>query len=196
MQEFIAAQRAAEASLETIHQQQAHASEQFSAVQGDVYGVGGEIARLEQAIQHARELQARQKEEFAETAAALSDLEKHLVLDRAHVEELTQALAEVEPALASAVEAERMANEHMASAEAEVQSWQTGFEKHQQQSAENHRETDLKRAEVTNLDQRMIQASRRLEVLTKETENVDTAALIDDLRTLDKEAATLAHVPS
>ena len=58
------------------------------------------------ALEHARELQKRQQDEFAETESALKDLEKHMVLDKAQVEELTRALAEVEPSLAKAVEAE------------------------------------------------------------------------------------------
>ena len=57
--------------------------------------MGGEIARLEQAIQHARELKARQKEEFAETTAALHDLEKHMMLDRVQVEDLTRRVVTV-----------------------------------------------------------------------------------------------------
>jgi len=191
LQESIAEQRAAEAALEEIHQQQGQASEKFTEVQGELYGVGSEIARLEQTIQHARELQARQKEEFDETRAALNDLEKHMGLDRVHVEELTQALAEVEPALVKAVAAENDSNENMAAAEAEVQSWQAAFETHHHHSAECLREADLKRAETVNLEQRLQQATRRLEVLGKETENVDIPAMMNTLKDLDAEAARL-----
>ena len=111
LQESIAHQRAAEASLEKLHEDQGQAGEAFNAVQGELYAVGSEIARLEQTIQHARELQERQKSEFQETESALQDLEKHMVLDKAQVEDLTQGLAEVEPALAMAREAEEGAIE-------------------------------------------------------------------------------------
>jgi chromosome segregation protein len=95
LQESIAGQRAAEAALEELHVEQGRAGEAFNGVQGELYQVGSEIARLEQSIQHARELQERQKTEFRETEEALQDLEKHMVLDRAQVEDLTLALAEV-----------------------------------------------------------------------------------------------------
>ncbi len=192
LQESIAGQRAAEAALEDIHQQQGQASEKFNEVQGEKYSVGSDIARLEQTIQHARELQTRQKEEFEETGTALNDLEKHMVLDRAHVEELTQGLADVEPALEQATAAEIKASEVMAAAEAEVHDWQSKFEVHHSKNAECHREADLKRAEATNLDQRMMQSSRRLELLGKETESVDTAEILSILKTLDEEAQKLA----
>ncbi len=191
LQESIAAQRAAEAALEEIHQRQGQASEKFAEVQGELYGVGSEIARLEQTIQHARELQQRQKEEFEETRSALHDVEKHRVLDRVHVEELTQALAAVEPALVQAVAAENNSSESMLTADAEVQAWQAEFEAHHHRSAECLRETDLQRAEAVNLDQRLMQSARRLELLGKETASVDTAAILDALRVLDAEAEKL-----
>ena len=194
LQESIAAQRAAEAALEDIHQQQGQASEKFAEVQGELYAVGGEIARLEQTIRHTRELQTRQKEEFEETRAALGDLEKHMGLDRAHVEELTRALAEVAPAVTQAVAAENDSSEVLASADAKVQEWQQAFEAHHHQSAECLREADLKRAEVANLDQRVLQASQRLEVLNKETESVDTSVIMDALQGLEAEAERLAVV--
>ncbi|HMB59772.1 MAG TPA: AAA family ATPase, partial [Xanthomonadales bacterium] len=196
LQESIAGQRAAEAALEEIHQKQGQSSEKFSEVQGELYSVGGEIARLEQTIKHARELKARQKEEFEETKVALNDLEKHMVLDQAHIEELTQALAEVEPSLEVAKKREDKANEEMQQADAEVSAWQSEFEEHQNHSAECQREADLKRAEAVNLDQRLMESSARIESLSQETRSVDTAAMLDALKKLDKEAEKLGAAES
>ncbi|MCU0990968.1 MAG: AAA family ATPase, partial [Xanthomonadales bacterium] len=64
LQESVARQRSAEAALEKLHAEQGLASESFNEVQGELYAVGSEIARLEQSIQHARELQERQRAEF------------------------------------------------------------------------------------------------------------------------------------
>jgi chromosome segregation protein len=191
LQESIATQRAAEAALEEIHQRQGQAGEKFAEVQGELYGVGSDIARLEQTIQHARELQQRQKEEFEETRSALGELEKHMVLDRAHVEELTQALAEVEPALAKASVAESVCSENMLTADADVQAWQVEFEAHHHRSAECLRESDLQRAEAANLEQRLVQSARRLELLGQETASVDTSMIHDALRALDAEVEKL-----
>ena len=46
LQESIAGQRSAEAALEKLHEDQGQASEAFSKVQGELYSVGSEIARL------------------------------------------------------------------------------------------------------------------------------------------------------
>jgi chromosome segregation protein len=136
LQESIAQQRAVEAFLEQLHEEQSQASEGFNEVQGELYGVASQIARLEQTIQHARELQERQKAEFQETETALHDLEKHMVLDRAQVEELTQALAGVEPALGTAREEEDSAIAALAEADGSVTDWQKQFEQHHLQNTD------------------------------------------------------------
>jgi len=192
LQESIARQRAAEASLEKLHDEQGHASEAFNEVQGELYGVGSEIARLEQSIQHAREMQERQKTEFQETQTALHDLEKHMVLDKAQVEQLTQALAGVEPALELAREEEDRAIEVLTEADGAVAEWQKQFEQHHQQSTESNRAADRARAEIEVLDQRLLQASRRIEALGREAGSMDTEGMQEELDKLAKKSGELA----
>jgi chromosome segregation protein len=192
LQESIAGQRSAEADLERLHQEQGQASEAFNQVQGELYSVGSEIARLEQSIEHARELQKRQKQEFGETETALKDLEKHMVLDKAQVEELTRALAEVEPALKEAVHTESVAEEVMARAELAVQSWQKQFEDHHLRSSEHNREADRSRADIEVLDQGLLQAARRLEALGRETDSMDVSGIQEALEDLSLESQVLA----
>jgi len=192
LQESIARQRAAEAALEKLHEEQGQASEAFNEVQGELYAVGSEIARLEQSIQHARELQDRQRAEFQETESALQDLEKHMVLDRAQVEDLTQSLAEVEPLLKQARAEEEKAQESMTSADQAVAEWQKAFEEHHQQSTESNREADGARAEIEVLEQRLMQASRRVEALEREGSALDLQALRDDIEQLAGASESLA----
>lgn len=191
LQQGVAAQRAAEAVLEEIHQQQIQSNEQFSEVQGELYSVGGEIARLEQAIQHARELHARQKVDFEETSSALNDIEKHMVLDRAQVEDLTTALAEVEPALLQAKAVEEAASEALQAVETEVLAWQENFEQHHQRSADAQRQADLQKSGISSLEQRMLQNSRRMESLQQERSGAATADMLQALESLQQEAQQL-----
>jgi len=192
LQESIARQRAAEAALEKLHEEQGQAGEAFNEVQGELYAVGSEIARLEQSIQHARELQERQRSEFQETESALQDLEKHMVLDRAQVEDLTQALAEVEPSLKGARGNEEAALEELTAADQAVTEWQRAFEQHHRQSTESNSETDRARAEIEVLDQRLMQASRRVEAIEREGSTLDLAALRDAITELAAESASLS----
>ena len=97
MESLVAGQRASEANLEKIREEQATAAEHFSTVQGELYEVGGEIARLEQTISHEREMQSRQRQEHEETSENLKDLEQHIVLDRAQVEQSSVELHTLNP---------------------------------------------------------------------------------------------------
>jgi chromosome segregation protein len=188
MQEQIAEQRAAEARMETIHQQQASAGEAFNTVQGELYSIGSDIARLEQSIEHNREMQVRQKKEYQETSTSLQEMEKHMVLDRAQVEDLTTRLAEVEPALDKAQKQETAADAEMQAADAEVAGWQERLEQYHIKNNELNRKADSHRATVEMLDGRMEDASIRLKNLAGETEGTDTGVLSLTLVELEKQA--------
>jgi len=192
MQEQLAEQRAAEARMEAIHQEQAGASETFNTVQGELYSISSDIARLEQTIQHSRELQTRQKKEYEETSSALQDMEKHMVLDRAQVEDLTGKLAEVEPALEKAQQEEASADAEMQAAEAEVADWQERLEKHHVKNNELNRKADSQRATIAMLDGRMQDASARLQKLAGETAGMDAGALSQEVDELQKQADAVA----
>ncbi len=192
LQESISRQRASEAALEKLHQETGQGNEALSEVQGELYSVGSEIARLEQTIEHARELQQRQKQEFKETEEALRDLEKHMGLDKVQVEELTRGLAEVEPALAEAVELENKAAEMMEKADSAVQAWQKQFEEHHLKSTQSNRVADRTRADIEVLDQGLVRAARRLESLSGETASMDSSGMSDELDALSAESVKLA----
>jgi len=192
MQEHMAEQRKAESRMEAIHQEQTAASEAFNKVQGELYAIGSEIARLEQTIQHSRELQARQQKEYDETSGSLKDMEQHMVLDRVQVEDLTSKLADVEPALKVAQETESSADAEMQSAEAEVQIWQESLEKHHIKNNELNRKADGIRSSIEMLDNRMQNAARRLQNLATETEGTDTSKLSSNLLALEKKAREVA----
>ena len=191
LQESMSRQRASEAALEKLHQEQRQSNEAFNEIQGKLYTVGGDIARLEQTIEHSRELQKRQKQESEETEAALRDLEQHRGLDKVQEEELTSGLAEVEPALLNAVKAENKVAKMMEKADGAVQVWQQHFEEHHQQSTQNNRVADRTGAEIEVLDQGLMHASRRLESLSEETASMDAAGLQEELEGLSAESVQL-----
>ena len=192
MQEQIAEQRAAEARMETIHQEQAAAGEAFNSVQGELYAIGSDIARLEQTVHHSKELQVRQKGEYEETSKALQDMEQHMVLDRAQVEDLTTRLAEVEPALEKAQKEEASADTELHAAEADVARWQEDLEKHHVKNNDLNRTADSLRSTVEMLDGRMQDAANRLKNLTGESKGSDTGALSLEVVELEKQGADVA----
>src|SRR5436190_14073292 len=88
MQGALAEQRAAEAAIEKQRTLHAGHGERLSAVQGRYYEVGAEISRLEQSIEHARELRERQRADLAQARTTLGDLGAHLERDERELEAL------------------------------------------------------------------------------------------------------------
>ncbi|MGD8310131.1 MAG: AAA family ATPase, partial [Chromatiales bacterium] len=60
----VAGQRRLEAEIERARERHAEVNERFNDVQGRYYALGSEIARLEQAIQYARETRAQQRKDL------------------------------------------------------------------------------------------------------------------------------------
>ena len=81
MQGALAEQRAAEAAIEKQRVVHAGHGERLSTVQGRYYEVGAEISRLEQSIEHARELRERQRADLAQAHTTLADLGTHIERD-------------------------------------------------------------------------------------------------------------------
>ncbi len=164
----LSTQRAAEKELETLRQQQHKASEQTSSIQAELYEVAGEIARLEQAIEHQREIRARQKTEHAETETQLDELKQHLILDQAQVTQTSELIAELQPRHDEARAAESTAAEAVEQAEQALAAWQQRWQEHQQSAGQTGSRAELLRQRIEHLDDRMARASDRLKALSEQ----------------------------
>ncbi len=169
LQEALARQRSAEKKLESLRQEQHQAGELAAGIQGELYEVAGEIARLEQAIEHQRELRQRRQAEHAETESQLNELKQHLVLDKAQVKETSELIAEISPRLEQAREAEAAAADTLEQAEAALGKWQQQWQEHQNQAAQTRGRADLLRQRIEHLDDRMNRAAARLKSLADQS---------------------------
>ena len=106
LQAAIAALRACEASIEHAREAHVQRSESLNEVQGRYYQIGAETTRAQQAIQHARELRARQRSEHDQADAARDEAAALLGRDLGEIDALSGAVAELEPRLASLKTAE------------------------------------------------------------------------------------------
>src|SRR5579872_2380673 len=93
MQAALADQRSAEAAIEKQRAFHSEQSEQVSAVQGRYYEIGAEISRLEQTIQHTRELRERQRGDLAQAHSTLNDLATHIERDERQLTDLREEIS-------------------------------------------------------------------------------------------------------
>ena len=117
LQAALADQRSIEAAIERARQQHDAQGAVLSEVQGRYYQVGADISRTEQAIDHAREIRARQRQELDQIAQGIQDADLHRVRDRQLAAELETALAEMGPGLEQARATEQATAAELAAAE-------------------------------------------------------------------------------
>ena len=180
----IAAQRGLESAIEKERDTHTEASDDLNVVQGRFYGVGAEIARVEQAIQHNKELKRRQEQELEQAERAWGELQAHIERDRNQLEELTAALEEDEPALELARAAEEESGEARAGAEQRMQEWQEAWDDFNRRAAEPTQTAQVERSQIEHMERQMERARQRADRLEEERERLNDDGLTDEIEEL------------
>lgn len=177
-----------DAQLEAGKALQEGLNQQLSQVQARYYQTGMEIARLEQGLQHQRELHQRQIDELRQIEQDLERLQKDIRQDEDRLRELEEAMARDEPVLETnrAVEAEM--NERLELAEAAMQDWQSIWEDFRHRQAQAQREVDLNRTRIDHLERQLLLQERRMARLQQEQGDLTIKELEQDLEDLQRQA--------
>ena len=132
----IAKQRSLEASLESTRVRQTERTDEFNAVQGRYYKVGSEIARLEQSIEHARELRERQQKDLEQAVVGAQEIAGHIEQDETEIQQLEMTLSELVPGLEQARQGEQSSTASLQRADEALAEWQRQWDTHSQQHNE------------------------------------------------------------
>ncbi len=177
IEERLAGQRQSEAQIEATRERHQDATEHLNAVQAEVYKVGADIARIEQQVQHNRDMAARLERAKAEADRERESLSEHLVQDREQAESLRQALTEGEPRLETLRQMQDTTSDAHQTAEKHLAEWQQRWEAHTGTSSEAARAADVERTRIDYLDRQSLDISRRREALETERKAFDVDAL-------------------
>ena len=179
LQQFIAEQRDAEARIETSRVRREEAADALSTAQAEVYQVGSTLARLEQQIQHQKEMSQRLHKARDETQQALADLGQHISGDEAKLIVLREAVEQAEPQLEQLQEENEIKQEALRDAESRLSDWQARWEAHTRSTSEASRAGEVERTRVDYLDRQVLEADRRREALAAERTGLDLDALAE-----------------
>ena len=168
LQEVIAEQRSVEAQLETLREQRVEASESLNAIQARYYGLGSDISRIEQSIQHEKELLSRQQGELNDLQSALQEIEHSLQTDREQLEEIDLVLGEAEPKLELQRESQQSVNDQLHEAEQSMQAWQQAWDEHNQRAAEPSQTAQVERTRMEQLEKNVEHLRQRLQKIEEE----------------------------
>ncbi|MCF6211642.1 MAG: chromosome segregation protein SMC [Gammaproteobacteria bacterium] len=174
-------QRAIESEIEKLREQNVEMGEIFSEVQGRFYSVGGDIARVEQSIQHTRERRLQQERDLAEAERALAESQAHQAEDREKIAELEQQLEILRPQLEEAKERQEISSAALVEAEQAMHEWQSAWAEFNQNAAEPARSADVERTRLQSLEQQHIQQEQRVLRLQEEKKHLLSSALKEEI---------------
>ncbi|KJU78388.1 chromosome segregation protein SMC [Ectopseudomonas oleovorans] len=180
---LVAEQRSADASIERLRDGHHELSERFNLVQGRFYSVGGDIARVEQSIQHGQQRLRQLQDDLREAEKARLETESHLGHDRTLLatlgEELEMLLPEQEMTAAAAEESAASLEED----EVAMHGWQEQWDGFNQRSAEPRRQAEVQQSRIAQLEQsleRLAERQRRLnEELQQLVADPEDAAILE-----------------
>ncbi|GAB2501809.1 chromosome segregation protein SMC [Pseudoxanthomonas sangjuensis] len=177
LQQLIAEQREAEAKIETGRASRETASEELNKAQAEVYQVGSTLARIEQQIQHQRELAQRLQKARDEAQSALAELGQHISDDETKLTVLRASIDEAMPKLEQLQADDGARQDALREAEAKLADWQQRADAHAREAAEAARAAEVERTRVDYLDKQAFEADRRREALSGERLGLDLDAL-------------------
>ncbi|MGB1109637.1 MAG: chromosome segregation protein SMC, partial [Gammaproteobacteria bacterium] len=189
----VANQRRVERDLEQKRQDQTAAGDVLNEVQGRFYAVGAEIGKMEQGIQHARELKERQLQDFESIQKSIAELNDHFGMDNAELADLTAYLDEHQPML-EILEAEREEKDEARDrADAAMAEWQDRWESFNRRLADPTQAAQVQLSRADQLERQLKQHEERLARLQRERETLDPTELKEEVASLELEAEELSE---
>jgi chromosome segregation protein len=180
---LVAEQRNADASIERLRDGHHELSESFNLVQGRFYSVGGDIARVEQSIQHGQQRLRQLQDDLKEAEQARQETESHLGHDRTLLATLGEELEMLEPEQELVSAAAEEAAAALEESELGMHGWQEQWDSFNTRSAEPRRQAEVQQARIQQLEQSMERLAERQRRLADElallAADPEDAAILD-----------------
>tara|TARA_B100001057_G_C22870019_1_gene958311 strand:+ start:341 stop:3850 length:3510 start_codon:yes stop_codon:yes gene_type:complete len=146
----IADQRSLESSLENARINQIEKTDEFNIIQSRYYKVGSEISRLEQSIEHAKDLNIRQQKDLDQAIIGADEITDHIEQDKTEIEQLDEKLSELTPGLEEARQREDSSIMSFQKAENALSEWQKDWNDHQKKYSNAQQ---IQTVEMTRIEQ-------------------------------------------
>ena len=180
----VSEQRDVESQIEAMRQEQHALSESLNTVQAEYYGIGGEIAALEQSIEHARITRQQQREEFDRLVESEREASQHLEMDQLRLSEAEASQLELTPLVSSLELAYEGANASFQQADMEFQNWQQEWEKLNRDAADPEKERDVQSERKEQHERQIHHFDQRLQQLATTLSGIDGKINIEEIQQL------------
>ena len=180
----VSEQRDVESQIEAMRQEQHVLSETLNTVQAEYYGIGGEIAALEQSIEHARITREQQREEFERLVESQREASQHLEMDQIRLTEAQAAQVELNPLVDSLVSVYENANTSFQQADMEFQQWQQQWEQLNRDAADPEKEREVQSERKEQHERQIHHFDQRLQQVGSTLKDIDEKINIQEIQKL------------
>ncbi len=177
----VAEQRHADAQIEKTRELHIELSDEFNTAQGKYYGIGADIARLEQGIAHKKERQNQLNQDFQQVSGSLSHTLEQMTQDEQNLESLKERLVELEPELEIQQQTMQEATDLLSDLESEVLDWEQEWETYNKLSAENSQRMEVERTRIQHFDRVIERLGKRIESNEQESSNLESQPIEQDV---------------
>jgi chromosome segregation protein len=187
----VSEQRDVESQIEAMRQEQLELTEVLNEIQADYYGIGGEIAALEQSIEHTRLTRRQQQEEFDRLAGSEREASQHLEIDQTRLDEAESLQIELEPMVEILAETYEAANAKFQLADEEFQVWQQEWEQLNRDAADPEKEREVQSARIEQQDRQIHHFAARSTQVATNLSDIDSKLNIEEIKQLKESVAMI-----
>jgi len=177
----VAEQRHADAQIEKTREDHIELSDEFNAAQGKFYGIGADIARLEQGIAHKKERQSQLNQDFQQVSGSLAHMMDQMTQDEQNLEELRGRLVDLEPELEIQQQTMEDATDLLSDLESEILDWEKEWDSYNKISAENSQRMEVERTRIQHFDRVIERLGKRMETNELESNSLKSQPIEEDV---------------
>ncbi len=177
----IAEQRHSDTQIEQTREKHIELSDEFNTAQGKYYGIGADIARLEQGIAHKKERQIQLNQDYQQVTDSLNQAMQQMTQDEQDLELLNGQLLEIEPELEVQQHTMEQSLERLTELETEILEWEKDWEDYNKISAENSQRMEVERTRIQHFDRVIERLVKRIESNELESKELQAEPIEDDV---------------
>jgi chromosome segregation protein len=181
LEKIIAQRSVCDTSIEKLRTQFTDHSDAFNEVQARYYKIGGDVARIEQAIEHAQQRAQELHKDLEQTERNFTEAEEHLRADRQKAAGWEAEFNELAPALEEASKAEAISAEALQAAELAMQTWQQAWDEFNQKSASPRQQAEVQQSRIQHLEQLLRRLTERQQALSTEASSFQASPAEEEM---------------
>jgi chromosome segregation protein len=186
-EKVVTARSACDTAIEKLRSDFTQASDSFNEIQANFYKIGGEVARLEQAIEHSQQRAQELDKDLQQTEHNFTEAEQHLNSDKQKAAGWEAEQSELEPLLAKAQEAEKASSELLQTAESAMQQWQQSWDEFTQTAADPRQQAEVQQSRIQHIEQLLRRLDERRTSLSTEVSSFQASPAEKEMAVIQTE---------